>query len=221
MKQQVETLRKASAEHMPDNDQAELEQLIKHMEGQHSQLIRHHLTQLRLYTNSQQITPANHELHDATQNVNNNAQHQRVQIIPVATAEALERMINQSTENQQNSTLNLNQEVTMETPEGSYQVTLLPEVSSAEEVAQDLNEGIEVEDTQESEMTTLTGVTVPYSDDRTLSDHTGEIHIVAQVGNEQQDQSAISAAQTMDKRPREQESSVEQGVKAAKKSRRR
>ncbi|XP_072035062.1 uncharacterized protein [Amphiura filiformis] len=217
LKQQVETLRKASAEHIPDSDQVEIEQLVKHMEEQHSQLVRHHLAQLRLYMNSQQITTANQELQDATQTMQDET-HQRVQIIPVATAEALERMINQA-DNQQNSTLNLNQEVTMETPEGSYQVTLLPEVSSAEEAAHALNEGVEVEDTGESEMTTLSGVTVPYSDERTIDD--SEVSIVAetQVVYEQEEQNGMSE-QSLGKRSADQEDDVEQAV-TVRKTRRR
>lgn len=175
----MESLRKASAEHLPDTDQSELEQLVKHMEEQHSQLLRHHLAQIRMYTNSQQLHSGNQELQDnvSSQSTSQNVgtTHQRVQIIPVATAEALERMMNQSGDGQHSTTINLTQDVTMETPGGSYQVTLLPEVSVGEdESTRELDERGETDETQ-TEMTTMPGVDVPYSDSRTMSEsHGGE-----------------------------------------------
>ena len=205
----METLRKASAEHLPDTDQSELEQLVKHMEEQHSQLLRHHLAQIRMYSNSQQLHHSGHqELQDnvssqsTSQNTAVGATHQRVQIIPVATAAALERMMNQSGDGQQSTTINLTQDVTMETPEGSYQVTLLPEVSVGDdESARELDERVETGETQ-AEMTTMPGVDVPYSDGRTIGDSHGsesidpdgqvasECQLVA--GSGQEDQSGAS-----------------------------
>lgn len=160
LKHVVDALRKASSKHLPDNDQEELEQLVRHMEEQHSQLLRHHVAQLNLFWSSQHQSTSELQVTNPQQQ---QQEHQRVHIIPMA----LEGMVSESNGNPQHSaTLSLGQNVTMETAEGSYEVTLLPEVTAT---TQDLNEETSG---RASEMTTLSSVTMSYSEDRTLNSST-------------------------------------------------